>query len=756
MVESTEPPVADTEMQHLQRRVMRLLLQHHKHLFCGQFQYFYVEGALPHMPLLQRYDRFLKLQMLSDELLDDILPRIRRQLSLKTSRARLREEAPTRGDIDWQRTIEHNWSIAPGAPATGFETRLRQYTMDTPENLLTVAILLAFRQELQQILKESLEDEALNIEEKQVFTSADERAERELAASYARALIEQARKVDIFMLTQQVAASLRAGPNPYRNLLAWWQHFIQFRVGRAAGEHTLSLVSKRGDQQNNTWLYELWVVLECIHLLHTEGCVQPADLIIEHGLLRCSFTWQQRRFRLLYRHQPDIATNVEAGWEQESLAGPRYVIERETPLEIATQGELIWREPPVIFEAKYDSGGGDPTNKHDSIKKLLGEMTLLDSPVGVFLSPYLPEFPGEQQIAHIVKRSGKQYMRDISQQIHIYHLEPTMPLPSLQMRLRSMLDLAAQSLPERPLPACQGCLIDTDNVNASRSILPVYTILCPKPHIGPDVFDLVNAETDCLKNPRVCHVMGQSIMPPFVARIMTQEQLVTHSSTLRQHSDTLLRKAEKEGDEAQAEGLRKHIFVGVGHAIEQYVRLFCDTRNIEGHFERWVFGKYWKQDSRCLAETTRHSLVSGEVVWQHFQGTAVEDWAAPAIEFCRALEFELKRRFYDPQERKYKLGQAGFTLGTISYAYTNRQAKPDAKTNWDLFVARVIDSKSDIHEFERLVQWMLTEKIREKRNALAHGETLSKATALALHEFVLGDREKIGILPWLTRHVEPD
>src|SRR5438105_10778202 len=82
----------------LQRRVLRLLIQHHEKLFRGQFRLFFVESSLPQMPLLQQYDRYMKLYALSNELLDDILPRIRRQLSLKTSHARLREEAPTRGD----------------------------------------------------------------------------------------------------------------------------------------------------------------------------------------------------------------------------------------------------------------------------------------------------------------------------------------------------------------------------------------------------------------------------------------------------------------------------------------------------------------------------------------------------------------------------------------------------------------------------------------------------------------------------------
>ena len=43
----------------LQRRVLRLLIQHHEKLFRSQFRLFFVESALPQIPLLQQYDRYM-------------------------------------------------------------------------------------------------------------------------------------------------------------------------------------------------------------------------------------------------------------------------------------------------------------------------------------------------------------------------------------------------------------------------------------------------------------------------------------------------------------------------------------------------------------------------------------------------------------------------------------------------------------------------------------------------------------------------
>ncbi len=107
-LEDTSSSTSHDWSAYLQRRVMRLLLLHDQSLFRGQFRTFFVESTLPQIPLLQQYDRYLRLLALSDELLDDIMPRIRRQLSLQTSQVHLQEEAPTHGEIDWQRTIQRS------------------------------------------------------------------------------------------------------------------------------------------------------------------------------------------------------------------------------------------------------------------------------------------------------------------------------------------------------------------------------------------------------------------------------------------------------------------------------------------------------------------------------------------------------------------------------------------------------------------------------------------------------------------------
>jgi len=502
--------------QRLERRIMRLLLQHDERLFRQQFSLFFADSALPQLPLFQQYDRYIKLRLLSNELLDDILPRIRRQLSMRTSHTRLREEAPTRGDIDWPRTLERSWNVSPGLPALQFETRLRQRSMETPENILTVAILLAYQRELRQVMQETFGDEALQVQELYVLISLNERLERELAAPYARLLIIQARQVHIDTLALQVSLHLRPGPSPYRDVIAWWHRFTRLRIVRAAEERTSTLATKRNDEKMNAWLYELWIALECIHLLAQEGDVLAQGLHIATDVLQCTFRWQGRRFRFLYNRQLNTMTSYASDWEHGPSSRPDYTIEREKPLEICYAGQLIWREPSVILDAKYYLGGSDPTNTHGPIKKLLGDMTLLGTKTGILLFPRLPE-PEEGHVTRTVRRTGKQYTHggEAGHRVHLVHLQPDMNVTLLQERLRAILDLAVEQLPERPAPQCQGILLDPHGVHTSGCGLSARTVLCPKAHVGADVFDLVDADRDCLKNPRLCHVIEQGVVPFF-------------------------------------------------------------------------------------------------------------------------------------------------------------------------------------------------------------------------------------------------
>ncbi|NTU78491.1 MAG: hypothetical protein HGA45_03670 [Chloroflexales bacterium] len=769
-------PVADANRrlwsQRLQRRVMRLLLQHDQRLFRGQFRAFYQGSDVPVLPVFKQYDRFLTLRALSDELLDDILPRIRRQLSLQTDQARLLEEAPTRGDIDWPRTIQRGWRETPGLPPVQFETRLRQRSTITPENLFTVAVLLAYRLLVRRFQLEALEDETLSEQEHQALSHADEQAERELAAAYARALIPAARERDVHGLADQVEARLRPGPNPYRDLVDWWRRFTPFAVGRGGQARAATLTSVRDDEKTDAWLYELWIMLEILHLLDGDSTAASA-VKVSRDQIAAAFTWGNIRLQLTYNRQADETTDDRHGWSHGPGVRPDYTLRRADALRVTHNGALIWQEPPIVLDAKYYLSGSDPERTHGPIKKLLGDMALMGASQCVLFFPSL----AGRQMTRVVRRLEQRHHGGmvVPSEVRLYRLDPLMPVDQLQAWLQTILSRCAGVLSARPVEiTCQGVWVDADSLNTGRT-LPDHRVICPKPHIGPGVVDLVDPEMDCMRNPQVCHVIAQPVIPPVVLRSLSGGELAERAGDLRKVADHALSEAERQANEERAEELRAQIFAGVGRAVEQYVQLRGNTEAIREHFEQWVFGEHWATHPWALSEDVRAMLLSGEYVWQEYRqlGDQLVDWAAPAVQFCRALERELKRRlFVQAQWKRYKIkGPFGWTLGTPIHAYRHgpgyipedgQERNPNGGQNWQVMCDYLQQCCPDAAAytmaetfFTTIVADLAAMRLDDMRNKLAHGGPVSQESAAQIRAAVIGSRQHLGALCWVSAHLRP-
>jgi hypothetical protein len=781
-------PVSEAERrvwsQQLQRRVMRLLLQHHQRLFRGQFRAFYQGSDLPELNVFRQYDRLLTLRTLSDELLDDIMPRIRRQLSLQADQARLLEEAPTRGDIDWARTIQRGWQETPGLSPIQFTTRLRQRSTTTPENLFTVAVILAYRQLVRHVLLEVIEDEILSEQERLILSQVDEQAERELAAAYARVLIPAARERDIHELAAQVAARLRPGPNPYRDLVDWWHRFNSFAVGRGSERRAASLAPLRTDEKIDAWLYELWIMLELLHLFDSTISAAPT-LAVSRDRLAVTFTWAEQRLELTYNRQVEAHAGDRHGWQHGPGVRPDYTLRRAHALAVQHAGRRIWQEPPIILDAKYYLGGSDPERTHGPIKKLLGDLALIGASQCVL---FFPAISG-RQMTRTVKRSEQRHHGGtvVPTELRLYRLDPRMNVAQLQAWLQVILTRCARILAARPTTlTCHGAWIDADSMNVSRT-LPTSRVICPKPHIGPGVVDLVDPR-ECLQNPLVCHMIGQPIVPPVVLRSLSGGELAGCIGDLRHATDqalseaehqalaAALSEAERQQHEERAEQLRAQILAGVGRAVEQYVRQRGNTEAIREHFEQWVFGDHWANHPWCLTEDVRAMLLSGEYVWQEYQqlGDQLADWAAPAVQYCRALERELKRRlFIHAQWKQYKIKhQYGWTLGTPLHAYKHREgldrsgaATPHAQHgqhNWKVMCSYLKQGSADEAAYEAtetafaaMFAKLVAIALDDLRNQLAHGGAVSRETATLIRSAVIGSRQHTGAIIWTTTHVRP-
>jgi hypothetical protein len=658
-----------------------------------------------------------------------------------------------------------------------FETNLRQSSVAVPENLLVIAILQKYHQTVQGVLSNDLEDEMLNEQERQQLTEVEEHIERELAAPHARALYKDARNADIEQLIEQVQTRLPAGTNPYRNLIEWWEQFSALHIGTGLGFRKLTLAHKHTDDDTNAYLYELWIALELIHMLYNLHIVAATDIEIRNSWLRFTFTWNKRRFHFTYYRQLGLGEEMTFGWQNVPATHPCYTVEREQTLKVSPNDVLIWREPPVILDAYYSSTLSFSSSSV-AIQKLLGEMRLQGAHHGVLFQPAQPDLFTGQQYSVKVKRDSNVYTEGMGGDtdepyILLYKLVPDSSLEALQARLRGFLDelTSQEMLPERPAPACHGIMLDEDSINASHSHPTGYNVLCPKPHIGKGIFDLVNDKIHCLKDPRLCHIFGQAKMPPFVIRAVTSDALNQQSRDIRTRADETLRQAEQSGNEDTTEQLRSHIFLSVGRTVEQYVKLRGNTTTLESYFEEWIFGDYWKNHPRCLSEETRNILLSGAYVWDEHKQTTLDDWAAPAIQFCRALETEIKRRlhnYYPDQKSGFNVPYGNMTLGSFETIYNLKAKDPNkakdgneanrikiAQHNWGLCHTIVVQSKSDIRAFEAILKRMVEENVAKNRNTLAHSGLIPQSTAQDLRDVIIGRKDKPGILCWLAEHLEP-
>jgi hypothetical protein len=748
---STQPDRTEIWASFLQRRVMRLLLLHDPGLFHHQFRTFYVGSSLASHPLLQFYDRYIKLLMLSEELLNDILPRVQMQWSQHTERAIIQEENPLRGQIDWQRTIEQANHETPGQLPLRFATRLSQRHDALPENLFTVAVFQRCRQFVREALRFDQQEEILTDQEQHHLVSIEDHLERELAEPQLRMLAEEAQKHDLGTLVEQVKIHLHPGASPYRDLLDWWEHFSALQIGSATAVPHLSLAhSSRHNEHMNLWLYELWIVLELITLLQKQDALVPDTLTLVKDRLSFTFHWEGKRYHFSYQRRGMAGAVIAHQWEQVPSVYTSYRIERENPLRVAYKGKINWQEPPVVIDAAYAADTGE------ALQRLLGAMTVCAAEIGLLITPYLTDpLPGEQSSGEV--RYDREHYGNHEQErgIGLYQLAPDLAEPLLQERLRAILQQIVVHLPERPQPICCGVMLDRDSTNASGRSLQNYDVLCPKPHIGPDVYNLVSRERHCLQDPSLCHVIGQIAMPPQVKRVVDLADLKLHIGQLREYGEAALKQAEEANDEEKAEQWRGLILQRVGETIEQYVKTHGDSALQIKYLRDGIFKEYWERHACCLEPETRHILVSGEYVWDECQGAKLDDWAAPAVQYCRAFERELKRRFYTPVKAGYACKDSQWTLGFIKKIYNNGHPGV-VNRDWLTFTARAatFSVTRDILIRQFVHPMVIEKKISDVRNRLAHGGAIDRKTAEDLRDAILGIGQH-GLLTWMVRNIGP-
>lgn len=732
----------------LQRRIARLLLRHDRHTFRGQFRELYIHSMLPQPQILREYDRYIRLVALAEDLFNDILPRIRRQLSFHATRIHLHEEAPLRGDIDWGRSLQRSWVDHPDQQPIRFQTTLRRRTFATPENKLVIAILHWYANSLATIRQNSLfVDDPLNTREQRHIAQLEDHVRRELASTQFQELSHEVGANQVSEFIEHVAPKVRRGTNPYGDLIAWWERSETLHFHLHADQHSTRALTSRTQLEV---LYQLWLALELIDFLGDDNLLSNCTITTNN--LTFDFNWQDRPFRLVYNRQ----SLLPLAWQNVPSNRPDYFITRADAYWIKDGETTIWHEPCVILDATctIDDSLGQAAA---SIKRLLADMQLTDTYHGALI---LPDRTGFAE--HIFPKTDR-YLGNINQEaeLRVFDVRPLEDLNITRSKLRSILDHAALWLPVRPDIACYGRWADRDTLNPDRTkALPLNNhgeplIFCPKPHISLSTIDLVNPYTDCLKNPRLCHIMGtrdvRSLLPPFVRRVLNQEELRDAIAMLRTQLNQQFSIADKS---AEAETARTILLEAIGELVDTYRKFRQpDLRHIEDKLG-WIFTKYWNDvtNPRSLPPKVRDMLISGEFVWNEFHNITVEDWAACAVQYVRAIEHEFQRRLYarcggaNRLQNRYQkpLQIRDFTFGTVKSAYDNRANQH----NWKIFVTYAAQaSGTSEHDFTTVISTLIS--LHQLRNEIAHSYKIDQSQATFIRTITLGDPNtaSFGALP---------
>jgi len=355
--------------------------------------------------------------------------------------------------------------------------------------------------------------------------------------------------------------------------------------------------------------------------------------------------------------------------------------------------------------------------------------------------------------------------------VRCWHLLPLEPLDTLRAALRALLDQATDWLPERPPLACYGSLQDADTVNPDGMPARICArcgallALCPRPHIGPEAVGMVCPQCDCLREPTRCHIIGHehsaALIPPFVRRVLSGAQLVSSVKQVRERAGPRYRVDDESG---AAEQVRVALLHTMGELTESYVA-WRQPDTVMGQIEeklRWAFGELWSanQHPRGLPEDVRNMLISGEYVWNEFLHLGMQDWAACAVQYVRALERELHRRLYahcgNPSALRYyerPMTAHQFTFGSVSRAYRKRHhAEPDP--NWHTLLEYAAHaSGADAAAFEELIGDIA--RLRRSRNQIAHAARIDRGIAGTARTAILGQPGQEGVLRRLVALLDP-
>lgn len=646
----------------MQGRMVELLLRHDLQRFDATFRE--RQAALfddqRHAPL-HPYRELAVLLFLRDELFGSILPRIKRRLSFLAPREIVVEELPPRGRIDWPRTMTASLRDLPGEAPLAVQTRQRRRHFATAENLLTVATILEYRSAVQKRLDAEVVSNESRAQSHPLRELIDA-CTRELAfpqftglVRTCEQIVEGYAEVTSADLERVVEANLLPGRNnAYDDLLSWRQQLAALRLlDRDPLAEAPAMFG--ADPVRDNYLYQIWLFYELAELLTRRGCLEEWQV----GAMRLRFRWGDGADAVSYLLQHDRA--IAHHWSQAPGVRPDLFIERADRHEVYHGGELIWREPGYVLDAKYYKPRDSARAPAGPVKRMVADLHLTGERHGALLFAFqndepprdaddadvldsMPAITTAGPIYRIAPATAAAQVARPDAAIAVWRVQPTIDTPQrAHDTLLALLEAAHAALQERVPVACHGIFLDTLSAAEHPAIQGragealgdrlSEILICPKPHVGPWRVDLVRRDLHCCSDARVCHILAHGDARPPVRPPRTAQELLRELGDLfdRTPPDTLSDTAAAEVARrvtalsrrfAEVSGALKRI-----HVYEAQLRTYGMSRTFD-----------------TLGATERESLALAVFLVEQINEVGASDFSAPVIHIASVLELEVQRR----------------------------------------------------------------------------------------------------------------
>lgn len=749
-------PAEQQAYAEMQARMVALLLRFNEADFVSRYGMRAGADSQP-VGISPLYRDLAALALLRAELFDDILPRIIRRLSFEAPRQIIIEEPPPRGRIDWERTMDASWASLPGHPPLALYTRQRRRDFATPENLLTVAVLLEYRGQVVEVLGKNevvAQAEAL----RHPLTAIVEQCERELAFPQFAGIKPEAERIVEAGEVGDLVARVRerdipGGNSAYADLIAWRERLLTLPLlQRAATQTTPSLGA---DPNEDNYLYQLWIFYELLDLLAEKQCIVPGSVSLRP--MRVRFRREECVYEL--QHDQEVPKPSVSAWAEYKPSGhavpgvrPDFYIRRVEPavVEVRNGFAPVWREPGVIWDAKYYRETESKNAASSPIKRMIADLNLLGEPYGILLFAFLKASEHNNPNYALVPDPVRSETLVPRQQVVIRQLRPG--LPGSGSRVQPMLEVLLEDAHRRfRTPAeirCHGVFLDGLTVNAHGALAgatalrhrdgsvltpaetPAETaldtlLLCPKPHIGPWRVDIVSLERDCCQNAHVCHILGAGvpdIRPP--SRLTRLEDIarVIRATGDDDHSERA------EAATRQVRVIAQRYADLIQPNLAEFTAWVHDELDVAEQFEQFPF----------LTDSHRETLGLGRFLWQQIDAIRATNFAGPTLLFTGVLEELVRQTIFErcPPLTDSNTGRPlPKTLGTVGSRW-NRAVLVQALEQGQHWEPRLTDTARLTFDAWAELAW----RISRIRNQAAHEAHVSPGEFRNLQQYYFGSK----------------